>query len=82
MGIAPDHMVRLGGEKTTSGSIGSGPYGPCSRSHFDRGPEYGCVADLQRRLRLRPLYGDLNLVFSQFDADGKGHYGASGTPQH
>ena len=73
-GIAPDHMVRLGKEDNFW-EHGSGPCGPCSEIYFDRGPEYGCGkptcgvgCDCDRYMEI------WNLVFSQFDADGKGHY--------
>ena len=74
VGIAPDHMVRLGKEDNFW-EHGSGPCGPCSEIYFDRGPEYGCGkptcgvgCDCDRHMEI------WNLVFSQFDADGKGHY--------
>ena len=74
VGIAPDHMVRLGKEDNFW-EQGSGPCGPCSEIYFDRGPEYGCGkptcgvgCDCDRYMEI------WNLVFSQFDADGKGHY--------
>ena len=71
VGIAPDHMVRLGKEDNFW-EHGSGPCGPCSEIYFDRGPEYGCGkptcgvgCDCDRYMEI------WNLVFSQFDADGK-----------
>ena len=74
VGVAPDHMVRLGKEDNFW-EHGSGPCGPCSEIYFDRGPEYGCGkptcgvgCDCDRYMEI------WNLVFSQFDADGKGHY--------
>ena len=74
VGIAPDHMVRLGKEDNFW-EHGSGPCGPCSEIYYDRGPEYGCGkptcgvgCDCDRYMEI------WNLVFSQFDADGKGHY--------
>ena len=74
VGIAPDHMVRLGKEDNCW-EHGSCPCGPCSEIYFDRGPEYGCGkptcgvgCDCDRYMEI------WNLVFSQFDADGKGHY--------
>ena len=74
VGVAPDHMVRLGKEDNFW-EHGSGPCGPCSEIYFDRGPEYGCGkptcgvgCDCDRYMEI------WNLVFSQFDAEGKGHY--------
>ena len=74
VGILEDHMVRLGKEDNFW-EHGSGPCGPCSEIYFDRGPEYGCGkptcgvgCDCDRYMEI------WNLVFSQFDADGKGHY--------
>ncbi len=74
VGISPDHMVRLGKEDNFW-EHGSGPCGPCSEIYFDRGPEYGCGkptcgvgCDCDRYMEI------WNLVFSQFDSDGKGHY--------
>ena len=74
VGIAPDHMVRMGKEDNFW-EHGSGPCGPCSEIYFDRGIEYGCGkptcgpgCDCDRFMEI------WNLVFSQFDSDGKGHY--------
>ncbi len=74
VGIAPDHMVRMGKEDNFW-EHGSGPCGPCSEIYFDRGPEYGCGkptcgpgCDCDRYMEI------WNLVFSQFDSDGKGRY--------
>ena len=74
VGVAPDHMVRLGKEDNFW-EHGSGPCGPCSEIYFDRGPEYGCGkptcgvgCDCDRYMEI------WNLVFSQYDSDGKGTY--------
>ena len=74
VGVAPDHMVRLGKEDNFW-EHGSGPCGPCSEIYFDRGPEYGCGkptcgvgCDCDRYMEI------WNLVFSQSDSDGKGNY--------
>ena len=67
-------MVRMGKEDNFW-EHGSGPCGPCSEIYFDRGIEYGCGkptcgpgCDCDRFMEI------WNLVFSQFDSDGKGHY--------
>ena len=72
--IPADHMVRFGKEDNFW-EHGSGPCGPCSEIYFDRGPEYGCGkpdckvgCDCDRYMEV------WNLVFSQFDSDGKGTY--------
>ncbi|MGN1411163.1 MAG: alanine--tRNA ligase [Oscillospiraceae bacterium] len=74
IGVAPDHMVRLGKEDNFW-EHGSGPCGPCSEIYFDRGAEKGCGkpdchvgCDCDRYVEV------WNLVFSQFDSDGNGHY--------
>ncbi len=74
IGIAPDHMVRLG-KADNFWEHGSGPCGPCSEIHFDRGPQYGCSkpgcapgCDCDRFMEV------WNLVFTEFDSDGAGHY--------
>ena len=74
IGVAEDHMVRLGREDNFW-EHGSGPCGPCSEIYFDRGPEKGCGkpdchvgCDCDRYVEV------WNLVFSQFDSDGNGHY--------
>ena len=74
VGIPEDHMVRFGKEDNFW-EHGSGPCGPCSEIYFDRGVEYGCGkptcgpgCDCDRFMEI------WNLVFSQFDSDGKGHY--------
>ena len=74
VGIPEDHMVRLGKEDNFW-EHGSGPCGPCSEIYFDRGPEYGCGkptcgvgCDCDRYMEI------WNLVFSQYDSDGKGTY--------
>ena len=74
IGIPKERIFRFGKEDNFW-EHGSGPCGPCSEIYFDRGPEYGCGkptcgvgCDCDRYMEI------WNLVFSQFDADGKGHY--------
>ena len=74
VGVAPERIVRLGKEDNFW-EHGSGPCGPCSEIYFDRGEKYGCGkptcgvgCDCDRYVEF------WNVVFSQFNSDGKGHY--------
>ncbi|WP_411678453.1 alanine--tRNA ligase [Caproicibacter sp.] len=74
VGIDPKHIVRLGKEDNFW-EHGSGPCGPCSEIYFDRGEQYSCGkptcgvgCDCDRYVEF------WNVVFSQFDSDGKGNY--------
>lgn len=74
VGVAPSHIVRLGKEDNFW-EHGSGPCGPCSEIYFDRGEQYGCGSptcgvgcDCDRYVEF------WNVVFSQFNSDGKGNY--------
>ncbi len=73
-GVATDHMVRMGKEDNFW-EHGSGPCGPCSEIYFDRGPEKGCGRpDCHVGCECDRFVEVWNLVFSQFDSDGNGHY--------
>ena len=74
IGVEESHMKRLGKEDNFW-EHGSGPCGPCSEIYYDRGPEWGCGkpgctvgCDCDRYIEV------WNVVFSQFDNDGEGHY--------
>ncbi|MDF1494201.1 alanine--tRNA ligase [Caproiciproducens sp. CPB-2] len=74
VGVDPLHIVRLGKEDNFW-EHGSGPCGPCSEIYFDRGEQYGCGSptcgvgcDCDRYVEF------WNVVFSQFNSDGKGNY--------
>ena len=74
VGVPADRIVRLGKEDNFW-EHGSGPCGPCSELYFDRGEAYGCGSptcgvgcDCDRYVEF------WNLVFTQFDSDGAGHY--------
>jgi alanyl-tRNA synthetase len=74
IGIDPSHMVRLGKEDNFW-EHGEGPCGPCSEIYFDRGADKGCGApDCHVGCDCDRFVEVWNLVFSQFDSDGKGHY--------
>ncbi|NMB00178.1 MAG: alanine--tRNA ligase [Firmicutes bacterium] len=70
VGVPAERIVRLGKEDNFW-ETGSGPCGPCSEIHIDRGPEFGCGdpdckpgCDCERYLEF------WNLVFIQFHQDG------------
>jgi alanyl-tRNA synthetase len=74
VGVDASHIVRLGKEDNFW-EHGTGPCGPCSEIYFDRGEQYGCGSptcgvgcDCDRYVEF------WNLVFTQFDSDGKGGY--------
>ncbi len=73
-GVAPDHIVRMGKEDNFW-EHGSGPCGPCSEIYFDRGPEKGCGSpDCKVGCECDRYVEFWNLVFTQFESDGKGNY--------
>ena len=74
MNIAPERIFKFGKEDNFW-EHGSGPCGPCTEIYFDRGEKYGCGkptctvgCDCDRYMEV------WNVVFSQFNNDGKGHY--------
>jgi alanyl-tRNA synthetase len=74
VGVSASRIVRLGKEDNFW-EHGSGPCGPCSEIYFDRGEQYGCGSptcgvgcDCDRYTEF------WNVVFSQFNSDGKGNY--------
>ncbi len=74
VGIAPDHIVRLGKEDNFW-EHGTGPCGPCSELYFDRGVEKGCGSpDCAVGCECDRFVEFWNLVFTQFDSDGNGTY--------
>jgi alanyl-tRNA synthetase len=74
IGIPKERIFRFGKEDNFW-EHGSGPCGPCSEIYYDRGEKYGCGkpdctvgCDCDRYIEI------WNIVFSQFDNDGQGHY--------
>lgn len=74
VGVEPSHMVRLGKEDNFW-EHGVGPCGPCSEIYYDRGEKHSCGkedcfvgCDCDRYVEV------WNLVFTQFESDGKGNY--------
>ncbi|NLT08928.1 MAG: alanine--tRNA ligase [Ruminococcus sp.] len=73
IGIPHDRIIRLG-KKDNFWEHGSGPCGPCSEIHFDRGEAYGPFESFEQASDCDRVIEIWNLVFSQFDSDGEGHY--------
>ncbi len=74
VGVDPSHMVRLGKEDNFW-EHGSGPCGPCSEIYFDRGSDKGCGSpDCHVGCECDRYVEVWNLVFTQFESDGKGNY--------
>ena len=74
VGLSEDRIVRMG-KSENFWEHGTGPCGPCSEIHFDRGPECGCGkpdcklgCDCDRYMEV------WNLVFTQFDRQADGSY--------
>jgi alanyl-tRNA synthetase len=73
IGIPESRMIRLGDEENFWAMGDTGPCGPCSEIHLDRGAEHGCgrpdcdvACDCDRFLEI------WNLVFMQFNRDASG----------
>ena len=71
----PEERVFKFGKEDNFWEHGSGPCGPCSEIYYDRGEQWGCGkpgctvgCDCDRYIEV------WNVVFSQFDNDGEGHY--------
>lgn len=73
IGVPKERIIRLGREDNFW-EHGSGPCGPCSEIHFDRGESYGPFESFEQASDCDRIIEIWNLVFSQFDSDGKGHY--------
>ena len=70
IGIPHDRIIRLG-KADNFWEHGSGPCGPCSEIHFDRGEAYGPFESFEQASDCDRVIEIWNLVFSQFDSDGK-----------
>ncbi len=80
VGVDPDRIVFLGKEDNFW-EIGTGPCGPCSEIHFDRGEEFGCGSpDCAVGCDCDRFVEFWNLVFTQFDKDENGNYNRLANP--
>ena len=74
IGIPKERVIRLGAKENFWQMGDTGPCGPCTEIHMDRGPEFGCkdikdcgpACDCDRFLEI------WNLVFMQFDRQPDG----------
>lgn len=73
IGIPKERIKRLG-KADNFWEHGSGPCGPCSEIHFDRGESYGPFESFEQASECDRVVEIWNLVFSQFDSDGNGNY--------
>ncbi len=73
IGIPQDRIIRLG-KADNFWEHGTGPCGPCSEIHFDRGESYGPFENFEQASDIDRVIEIWNLVFSQFDSDGNGNY--------
>lgn len=73
VGIPRDRIIKLG-KADNFWEHGSGPCGPCSEIHFDRGEKYGPFESFEQAGECDRIIEIWNLVFTQFDNDGKGNY--------
>ncbi len=73
VGVPRDRIIKLG-KKDNFWEHGSGPCGPCSEIHFDRGEKYGPFESFEQASDCDRIIEIWNNVFTQFDNDGKGNY--------
>ncbi len=73
VGIPRERIIKLG-KSENFWEHGSGPCGPCSEIHFDRGEKYGPFESFEQAGDCDRIIEIWNLVFTQFDNDGNGNY--------
>jgi len=73
IGVPEDHIYRFGKEDNFW-EHGEGPCGPCSEIYYDRGEKWSKGPDDVMGGEGDRYVEVWNVVFSQFDNDGKGHY--------
>lgn len=73
VGLASERIVRLE-ENFWEVGTGTGPCGPCSEIHFDRGEKYGCGPDCKVGCECDRFLEVWNLVFTQYNQTEDGEY--------
>lgn len=76
-GIKKNHIIKCA-EKRNFWDVGSGPCGPCTEIYYDRGEKYDAHnkgEELFKKDEENDRYVEIwNIVFSQYNNDGKGNY--------
>ena len=73
VGVNPERVVKMGKEDNFW-EHGTGPCGPCSEIHVDRGAHLSCGPDCKIGCDCDRFMEVWNLVFTQFDKDEDGNY--------
>ncbi len=73
VGVRPERVVKMGKEDNFW-EHGTGPCGPCSEIHVDRGEEYACGPNCKIGCDCDRYMEIWNLVFTQFDKQEDGTY--------
>jgi alanyl-tRNA synthetase len=73
IGVPADRIARFGEEDNFWAMGDTGPCGPCSEIHLDRGPDFGCgKPDCKLGCECDRFLEIWNLVFMQFNRDASG----------
>ncbi len=80
VGVDPERVVKMG-KSENFWEHGTGPCGPCSEIHVDRGEKYSCgKPDCKLGCDCDRFMEVWNLVFTQFDKDEEGNYNRLANP--
>lgn len=79
VGVNPERVVKMGKEDNFW-EHGTGPCGPCSEIHVDRGAHLSCGPDCKIGCDCDRFMEVWNLVFTQFDKDDDGNYNRLANP--
>ncbi len=77
LGVNPKKILKCGRDRNFW-DVGSGPCGPCTEIHYDRGPKYD-PKGIGEKLFFEDIENDRyveiwNIVFSEFNNDGNNNY--------